>query len=245
MYLLLLALLPSIVLIRFVWKQDKVEKEPAGLLIKIFFFGVISVIPAVIIELLIGEVIDAFFVEGTSLYIIIENFLGVAIVEEYVKRQATKLAAWKHKAFNYKFDAIVYCIVGALGFATFENIFYVFENGFTVAITRAILSVPSHAIDGLIMGYFFGLAKEADVMGNKKRKKRMLLLSLIVPTIEHGFFDAALSSESDLILVLFFVFVVVVDIWAIKFIKKQSAGDTRLAGTPFEVNVTASEDKAY
>ena len=87
-------------------------------------------------------------------------------------------------------------------------------------MTRALLSVPSHAIDGVIMGYFFGVAKEAELAGDKKRRKRYLKLSVFMPMIEHGIYDSALSLDADWIFVFFFLFVIAVDVWALKFVKK-------------------------
>lgn len=143
--------------------------------------------------------------------------------------KAAKWAAWKHPAFNYKFDAIVYCVTSALGFAAIENILYCLEGDIGTAVTRALLSVPSHAIDGVIMGYFFGVAKEAELAGNKKRRKRYLKLSVFMPMIEHGIYDSALSLDADWIFVFFFLFVIVVDVWAYKFVKKQSGQDRELS----------------
>ena len=97
------------------------------------------------------------------------------------------------------------------------------------AVTRALLSVPSHAIDGVIMGYFFGVAKEAELAGDKKRRKRYLKLSVFMPMIEHGIYDSALSLDADWIFVFFFLFVIVVDVWAYKFVKKQSGQDRELS----------------
>lgn len=112
-----LALLPTIVLVAWIYRQDKVEKEPKGLLWKIFLFGVLSVIPAMILEIIFEEILLV-FVEGYTLYyVILENFIGVALIEELCKRKAAKMAVWKHPAFNYKFDAIVYCVTSALGLA--------------------------------------------------------------------------------------------------------------------------------
>ena len=89
--------------------------------------------------------------------------------------------------------------------------------------------MPSHAIDGVIMGYFFGVAKEAELAGNKKRRKRYLKLSVFMPMIEHGIYDSALSLDADWIFVFFFLFVIVVDVWAYKFVKKQSGQDRELS----------------
>lgn len=140
-----LALLPTIVLVAWIYRQDKVEKEPKGLLWKIFLFGVLSVIPAMILEIIFEEILLV-FVEGYTLYyVILENFIGVALIEELCKRKAAKMAVWKHPAFNYKFDAIVYCVTSALGLATIENILYEMDADISTALTRAVLSVPSHA----------------------------------------------------------------------------------------------------
>lgn len=167
MFLTGLALLPAIALVVWIYRQDKVEKEPRGLLWKIFLFGVLSVIPAMILEIILDEVFLVFMDADTLCYVILDNFIGVALIEELCKMKAAKWAAWKHPAFNYKFDAIVYCVTSALGFAAIENVLYCLGGDFGTAVTRALLSVPSHAIDGVIMGYFFGVAKEAELAGDK------------------------------------------------------------------------------
>ena len=45
-----LAIAPIFAIILFVYFRDKFEKEPIHLLIKCFLFGVLSIIPAIIIE---------------------------------------------------------------------------------------------------------------------------------------------------------------------------------------------------
>ena len=47
------ALLPAIILMVYVYSQDKVEKEPLGLLVALFGYGAISCIPASILEQLL------------------------------------------------------------------------------------------------------------------------------------------------------------------------------------------------
>lgn len=147
MFLTGLALLPAIALVVWIYRQDKVEKEPRGLLWKIFLFGVLSVIPAMILEIILDEVFLVFMVfmdADTLCYVILDNFIGVALIEELCKMKAAKWAAWKHPAFNYKFDAIVYCVTSALGFAAIENVLYCLDGDMGTAVTRALLSVPSH-----------------------------------------------------------------------------------------------------
>ena len=76
MFLTGLALLPAIALVVWIYRQDKVEKEPRGLLWKIFLFGVLSVIPAMILEIILDEVFLVFVDADTLCYVILDNFIG-------------------------------------------------------------------------------------------------------------------------------------------------------------------------
>ena len=49
--LLFLALLPGIIIIIFIFRKDKVEHEPMGLIFKLVLFGAISCIPAMFLEM--------------------------------------------------------------------------------------------------------------------------------------------------------------------------------------------------
>lgn len=222
-----LAVLPALYLMNYIYKHDKIEKEPISLLLRVFIFGMISTIPTVICELVLDGALLFILDERSTLYHFLSMFFAVALVEEYWKRWAAK-RAWGHPAFNYRFDALVYCVFAALGFAALENIMYVMEGGFSVALLRAVTAVPSHAIDGVIMGIFFGEAKFREDIGDYRGKKRYWRLSLIVPMIAHGFYDFCLSVDWALAGVLFLAFVIGIDVWAIRYIKRASAEDERI-----------------
>ena len=149
----------------------------------------------------------------------------IAFTEELWKRWAVKKAAWKDKAFNYRFDAIVYSVFAALGFAAIENVLYVMDGGLVVAALRAVTSVPHHAIDGVIMGYFLGEAKRRELQEDKKGKKKYMKLSVLMPMLTHGFYDYALEVGSAALVLIWLVFVIMIEIWAILFVRKQSKND--------------------
>ena len=65
---------------------------------------------------------------------------------------------WKERNFNEKFDGIVYAVYIALGFAGIENIVYAFTGGVGVGLVRALTAVAAHALFGVVMGFYFGLA---------------------------------------------------------------------------------------
>ena len=77
-----LAVIPSMILFFIVWYGDKVEKEPPKLLLKLFLFGGLSTISAVILELLGGVIIGLIFEEESLVGILLNNFIAIALVEE-------------------------------------------------------------------------------------------------------------------------------------------------------------------
>lgn len=222
-----LAVLPAFYLMYYIYKHDKVEKEPAALLALVFGFGMIATIPTVIFEVILEVILGVFLDEESVLYQFLSMFFAVALVEEYWKRWAAK-RVWNHPEFNYRFDAVVYCVFAALGFAALENILYVMDGGLSVAVLRAVTAVPSHAIDGVIMGIFFGEAKFREDMGDIRGKKKYWKLSLMVPMIAHGFYDFCLVSGLEFAGLLFLMFVTGIDVWAIRYIKRASAEDERI-----------------
>lgn len=215
MHLLIIAILPAAVLMFLIYKCDKVEREPVSLILKVMGLGMAIIIPVVICELM-GEVVISLFCKPYSiLYIFLDNFLIVGLLEEFWKRLIVKKYIWNRHEFNYRFDAIVYCVASSLGFALLENILYVFQNGFGTGIVRAILSVPGHCTFAIFMGYFLGNAKLYEMQGNEKKAKRYAGLSLWVPVVLHGFYDFCLTMQSVILMLLFLVFVIVCDIFSI------------------------------
>ena len=225
--LFFLAVLPGLLLIRYVYKLDSVEKEPLGLLIKLVIYGAIATIPAIIIGLSANEVMLEIFDEDDILYLIIDNFIVTALVEEFVKYKALRAASWKHNAFDYMFDGIVYAVCASMGFAILENIAYIMEDGsYELVIMRAVLSVPGHCIFGIFMGYFYGRAKASANKGNFTIFSRMM--AVLVPTIFHGWYDFLLSFEADEIMIIFGGFVIFMDVIAYTLLKRIARKDRKI-----------------
>lgn len=193
--LLAAAVLPAAALMFYVYKKDSVEKEPFKLIARLFVLGMISGPLAAIAENLAFGFFEESGIEGVML-IVLEYFIGVAAVEEGFKYLFLNTIR-KNREFDYVFDGIVYAVAVSLGFATLENILYVFDGGLEVALMRAVFSVPGHCADGVVMGCFFGLARQREVAGNRGGARMYYLLAFLLPVVEHGFYDAALSMEND------------------------------------------------
>lgn len=215
MHLLIISILPAVVLMIVIYKCDQVEPEPIRLVLAMMGLGMLTAIPSVICEYVGENILYMFWDTWQMPYIVLENFLVVGLAEEFWKWLVVKLFIWKNKEFNYRFDAIVYCVASSLGFALLENVLYVFQFGFVTGISRALLSVPGHCTFAIFMGFFLGDAKLHEVRGNKEKSRMYKVLSLLVPILLHGFYDFCLSMGSWILILIFLLFVLVCDTVAI------------------------------
>lgn len=223
--LTLLAVAPGLIILIYVYAKDKVEHEPLSLILKLLLFGVISCLPASILE----PVIEAknYYTPGSLEYAAFNAFAVAALCEELSKFLLLRLGSWKHEAFNYRFDGVVYGATVAIGFAVLENVMYVFTYGFQTAIVRAVMSVPLHAFCGIIMGAYYSKAKFAEV--NKKSGVIFnSILAVLVPLIIHGIYDTFAMMEDVSYQSLLIGFVIIMYIIVYRLLKKLSRNDKSL-----------------
>lgn len=215
-----IAVIPSIILGFFVYKKDILEKEPIGLILKLFFLGAFSILPAATLENLIMNLIPA--TSNEILNYLILSFICIALIEEGLKAIFTYKIAWRNRNFNHIYDGIVYCVFTSLGFATLENILYVFSYGNITGILRALVSVPGHAFFGVTMGYYMGFAKYNEHIQNHSMKHFYQTLSISLPIIFHGLFDFLLLTNNQFMIIIFFIFVLVLYVISYLKIRKLS-----------------------
>lgn len=179
--LLALASAPGVAIMLYIYLKDKHEREPIGLLMKAFFFGVLSTLLTLLISVPINSFITIHEKDLTEQAI--HAFLIVALVEEFSKFLFVRGILYRDKNFNEPFDGIVYSVMVGMGFATFENILYVTDGGLEVAILRMFTAVPAHASFAVLMGFYLGRAKF------EHKKGYYALHALGVATLFHGAYD--------------------------------------------------------
>lgn len=226
--LIIIAVVPAIVLMAYIFSKDKVEKEPASLLLKLIGLGVISTLLAVACEWA-GSLVISGIGHSTLAYRIIENFIVVGLSEEFFKYFMLKKATWNHSSFNYTFDAVVYAVFVSLGFALWENLLYCFNYGITTALVRAVTSIPGHATFGVFMGVYYGLAKKADMNGRAAASRSLRVMAVIVPALLHGAYDFFASGKSIFSTIAFIAFIVVLFLAAFRRVNRMSTEDVSLA----------------
>lgn len=223
------AVIPAIWLLIRIYKADRLEKEPIGLIVQLVLQGVFSTILAGIAEELGDVAVDILFGDGSFLYNLIFYFLVVGLSEEGFKYLLLKRKTWRSPNFNCQFDGVVYAATVSLGFALWENIGYVAQFGLGNALIRAVTAVPGHACFGVFMGVFYGMAKRWEQLGDRTRSTECRYLAVLVPTFLHGCYDF-IATAGGLSLV-FIVFVAAMFLTAVRMVRKQSRDDRYITYT--------------
>lgn len=226
--LIVAAVVPAVYLLIRVYRADRLEKEPAGLLISLVVLGIASTALAGIAEEFGEELLLELFPEEGLAFNILLYFVVVAVSEEGFKYLLLKIRTWKSPQFNCQFDGVVYAVFVSLGFALWENISYVLYYGFGTAVARAITAVPGHACFGVFMGVWYGVAKRYDLAGFAEESRRARRMSLMIPILLHGAYDFIATMESELMGIVFLAFVSWMFGAALKLVKKTSAADSPL-----------------
>ena len=180
--LLSVALAPGIAIMLYIYLKDKHEREPLSLLLLSFLYGgfstLITLAISVPLEILVilkkGDVVQEFY----------DAFFKVAFVEELSKFLFVRFVLYPNKNFNEPFDGIVYAVMVSMGFATLENVMYVYSYGVETGILRMFTAVPAHATFAVMMGYFLGIGKF-----KHEREWMYSLLALFSATFFHGAYD--------------------------------------------------------
>ncbi len=218
-----LALAPTIICLFYIYIRDKYEKEPIRLLAVGLLFGIVITVPIIKTENLVtllapkgGLILDAFF----------SSFVVAGLVEELFKFTILYFLVWRNDNFNEKFDGIVYAVFISLGFAGIENVLYVINpelGGFKTAFSRAVFSVPGHALFGVTMGYYFAIARFLE-----QKHYSFLLKAILVSILVHGTYDFILLSGKAYISIFFIPFVLFLWISGFRKIK------THVQSSPFK-----------
>ena len=151
--LLALGFAPALLWLIYFYRKDRLEPEPARLVVRCFSFGMLATVPALLLEMPFGSAAAA--------------LLAAPVVEELVKYLAVRLSVYSRPEFNEPMDGIVYAAATALGFAFLENVTYFHralegEGTLTaVFLLRSFLSTPGHVLWSGVWGLALGFAKMA------------------------------------------------------------------------------------
>lgn len=137
------------------WLVDRLDRkrpEPARTRRLVAFMGMVSVIPALILEIVVGntlgeQIAPTMTYQGATF----KAFVVAAAIEEACKIMVVYWVVWRRPEFDERMDGIVYASRAGLGFALVENVFYLLQQDtlggqLQTWILRAVLAVPGHAM---------------------------------------------------------------------------------------------------
>jgi protease PrsW len=180
--LLGIALAPGLAIMLYIYLKDKHEREPLFLLFISFLYGAFSTMITLAISFPLDFLVT--LKENDVVHEFVEAFFKVALIEEFSKFFFVRFILYRNKNFNEPFDGIVYAVMVSMGFATLENVVYVYNYGMETGILRMFTAVPAHATFGVIMGYFLGIGKF-----RHSNQVAFSVIALLTATFFHGAYD--------------------------------------------------------
>lgn len=178
----LLAFAPAVFWFWFFARKDTYRPEPRKLIILTFFLGMVSTIPAGIMEYILLD--DSVLDDTASLTSVASGMLFVVgPVEEASKFLAVWLVAYRSLYFDEPSDGLVYAAAASLGFASLENLVYILGFGPAVMIGRAPLSTVAHVIFGSFWGYALGRRTQRNSRGI------IVIVGIAAAAVVHGLFN--------------------------------------------------------
>ncbi len=209
-------------------------------MLKVFFFGLLFVVPVSLVESFLGIVGNNLIPPGIWMHAYVA-FVVAAGVEEMAKFLVVVLIIYRHPVFDERMDGIVYTVAASLGFAFIENFMYIAPVGIFVslqgmlqlALLRGLLSVPAHAVTGVLTGYGLGKAK----FESGSKKYQTIAVYLLAAIGIHGLYDfiifSARGSASSMVNLLSWLTVpLVIGMLFVsrKLIRRHVAADAKMMG---------------
>ncbi len=213
---LLAAILPMLFYLIIIWRFDRYDREPFGLLLQNYFWGAIG---AIIFALLGSSILETFisiFVSDPTTLNHITTIFVAPFVEETTKG-IFLLITVLNKKFDNITDGIVYGGAIGLGFGMTENFLYFLAFGHTAAelisivIIRTLFSAVMHCVATATFGAFVGYAKFKSLA----YKFILPFVGLLIAIFIHFAWNFSVSFESTALLgFIFMAFTVIVFIAA-------------------------------
>ena len=183
----LVSLIPAFAI--FFWlrslKGDAAYKSNCN---KALLYGLVSVIPAILLSFLLNivEVFSGVRDLGPLATDAFHTIIVLALCEE-----VTKFLVFRYfiKKANYSFswlDLVVTMMMVGIGFEVLEGLVYAFGSGVPHMLVRGITAM--HVAFAFIMGYFYGKAQHTG-------KKGYLVIAIGLPWVLHGAYDFGLSES--------------------------------------------------
>lgn len=213
----LAAVLPMVVYLLIIWRIDRYDREPLGLVLKNYLWGALGAIFfAIIGSTILSAGLSSLITNKADLNNA-ETILIAPFVEEITKG-IFLLITLSNKRFDNMTDGIVYGGAIGLGFGMTENFLYFIAYGhnlqewLTIVIIRTLFSAVMHCVATATFGAFIGYAKFKGIV----YKVTFPVIGLAIAMFIHFAWNFSVSFQSTALLGFVFMFFTVI-IFAITF----------------------------
>lgn len=201
-----LAFAPGLFWLWQIYSQDRYRPQPKGLVARTFILGAAAAIPI--------SVVEGFLSPGPSLETILarpENLISLAYIafivagltEELGKYLVVRQTIYSSPYFDEPMSGLIYASAAALGFASLENLGYLFIFGPEVILIRGPISTLAHVFFSATWGFPLGWQKSRTRLG-----RWLTLLGLVASMALHGLFDFLLFTQSQYSLLAIPLFII-------------------------------------
>jgi len=217
------AIAPSMLVIWTIASMDN-RREPARVVLAGFLLGAAS---AFLLSYLRVSVPG---ISNLTNWPIVQTYLHatfeVAALEEAAKLIVLVFFCSRYIAYDHPMEGVVYGAAVGLGFAAYENLFYLANNPDhwkTIALMRGLFTVPVHGALGVIIGIYVAWARFG---GRRHASHRFQIKRYFIgwgiATVLHGLFDFPLLllkrqvfGQSDKVVLLLTIGIIVAGIAAL------------------------------
>lgn len=205
------AIVPMLIYLTIIWRFDRYDREPFGLLLKNYLWGALgAIILAVIGSGIISEAFS-FFIHSEAALLKTETIFIAPFVEEITKGLFLFITV-KNIKFDNMTDGIVFGGAIGLGFGMTENFLYFVAYGSTISewlsivIIRTLFSGVMHCVSTATFGAFLGYAKFKD----SHAKVLLTFVGLFIAMFIHFAWNFSVSFESTALLGFLFMILTVI-----------------------------------
>ncbi|MGB2762558.1 MAG: PrsW family intramembrane metalloprotease [Minisyncoccales bacterium] len=216
--LIVFGLAPSIIWLSYYLRKD-VHPEPKTMVLKIFIYGAIITIPAVLLEICFQKGFDVIsllmsvspspseisnlFRNGllqisslsylSLLIFFLYNIIVIGFVEEFFKYLVVRYKVLNNPEFDEPVDAMIYMIIAGLGFAALENILYLLPHLFPVIKFSETFQITTIRFLGAVFLHTLCSATMGYFLAlsiyEAKNRFKFLFIGLFIAGLLHGLFN--------------------------------------------------------
>lgn len=185
----LLALLPGLAWLWYFYRQEGQPAETAPWLLLGFALGALVVAPAVALE----SGLQNFWlhaVPNPPAFWAVNFFLNVAPVEEFLKFYVVYRCIYPHRPVATPAEGLLYATASALGFASAENLIYIWEMGWGIILLRGLITTLAHVLFAALWGLALGQARQYPADAS-----RWIVGGLLLAVLVHGAYNFILMTH--------------------------------------------------